>query len=118
MRIAAEVKLSCHSDRRRLTRFDTSLDGAVCGNNDVHFRADVVNISSHGCRIELKGELPEAEPAQLKLGSAGFFSCRVVWSKVGSAGLEFLQPLDPALVHRLIAPPSRLAEAAYLPVNH
>lgn len=106
MRLAAQLKLP-HTERRGPKRFGTSIEGAIAGGDDLQLRADVVNISSHGCRIELKGKLPEAALVKLKLGSAGFFDSRVVWSTVGSAGLEFLQPLHPDLVHQLMASPSR-----------
>jgi hypothetical protein len=106
MRLAARLKLP-QAERRGTHRFGASINGLVGASGDLQLRADVVNISSHGCRLELKGKLPEAALVKLKLGSAGFFSARVVWSNVGCAGLEFLQPLHPELVHQLIAPPSR-----------
>lgn len=106
MRLAAQLKLP-HTERRETKRFGASVEGAIRGVDDLQLRVDVVNISSHGCRIELKGKLPEAALVKLRLGSAGFFDSRVIWSTIGVAGLEFLQPLHPDLVHHLIAPPSR-----------
>ena len=106
MRLAARIALP-RVERRGTLRFSASIDGAVRGGDDLQLSAAVVNISSHGCRIEVQGKLPEAALVKLKLGSAGFFDARVMWSTVGSAGLEFLQPLHPDLVHHLIAPPSR-----------
>lgn len=106
MRLSTQLKLPT-ADRRGAWRSDARIKGTLRGSDDMLLKVDVVNISSHGCRIDLAGKLPEAALVKLKLGSAGFFACRVVWSHVGTAGLEFSQPLHPDLVHQLMAPPRR-----------
>jgi hypothetical protein len=74
--------------------------------------ARVIDISTHGCRLEA---LPGASAdSYILLSIAGLDTqyCRVVWSCHEFAGVEFAAPLAEAVVDRLLADQGQLTENA------
>ena len=74
--------------------------------------AHVIDISTHGCRIEAT---PSASAdSWLLLSIAGLETqyCRVVWSCHEFAGIEFATPLAEPVLEKLLAEQGGLSEGA------
>jgi hypothetical protein len=98
-------------DRRRSERRALSLDATVRAAGRSKVKARVIDISTHGCRIECTGEA--APDTRLWLSIAGLESqdCRVVWRAQEFAGLEFDRPLAESVLERLLGSGQQLSEA-------
>ena len=101
MRVAAEVTIGANVEQRSEGRLNASCGATVSGITGVRFTAHLVNVSSHGCRLDFRGYLPEGAVIALKLDGIEALNGRVIWHRVGSAGIEFMRPLHPIIVQRL-----------------
>ncbi|SIN88701.1 PilZ domain-containing protein [Parasphingorhabdus marina DSM 22363] len=68
-------------------------------NRDI--KADLVDISVYGCRLEADAVFQEGEEISLDVASADPVTAVVVWHKVKQAGCRFKEALDPEILRRL-----------------
>ena len=99
-------------ERRRAHRTALYLDASVREPGRSRMSAHVIDISTHGCRIEAT---PSASAdSWLLLSIAGLETqyCRVVWSCHEFAGIEFATPLAEPVLEKLLAEQGGLSEGA------
>ena len=63
----------------------------------------VTDLSTDGCKFSCDRPLEEATEIWLRISGIGARWARIVWSKEGEFGCEFLSPLDHATVDELAA---------------
>ena len=100
------------SERRRADRTALRLSATIREANRSRADARLIDISTHGCRVEA---ISHASPdAWLWLGIDGLETqyCRVVWRRDEFIGLEFETPLAEAVLDRLLQDHQQLPEAA------
>jgi hypothetical protein len=100
------------TDRRRAPRNALRLNATIREPGRSRTGARVIDISTHGCRIEA---LPGASAESwILLSIAGLVTqyCRVVWSCLEFAGVEFAFPLSEAVLDRLLQDHGQLSETA------
>ena len=97
------------SDRRRANRAALRLSATIREGGRSRTQVRLIDISTHGCRIECTSMM--AEDSWIWLGIAGLETqyCRVVWHCQEFVGLEFATPLAEAVLERL------LQEQAHMP---
>ena len=89
-------------ERRRANRIALRLSATLREPNRGRVQARLIDISTHGCRVEaLSGASPDT---WLWLSIAGLETqyCRVVWHCDEFVGLEFATPLAEAVLDRLL----------------
>ncbi len=94
---------------RKAPRFSCNLPASVRERGRPRSPARVIDISTHGCRLEAVETLTASNWVWLSLPGLETQYVRVVWSFDGFAGLEFAVPLNLAVLHRLVSgdePPS------------
>ena len=98
-------------ERRRANRAALRLDASVRVANRGKVEARVIDISTHGCRIEFSS--PADPDSWLWLTVAGLKAqhCRVAWRCEEFAGLEFETPLAEAVLHQLLLGNEQVTEA-------
>lgn len=96
-------------DRRRANRIALHL-AATLREGSRKAQARVIDISTHGCRVECPTIL--ADGAQVWLGIEGLQNqqCRVVWHCEEFVGLEFATPLSDAVFERLVQDQQELGD--------
>ena len=99
-------------DRRRAPRAGLRLSATIREPGRSRVGVRVIDISTHGCRIEATSG-PSADSWVL-LSIAGLETqyCRIVWRAHEFAGLEFATPLNEAVYERLLQDQSQLSEKA------
>ncbi len=97
-------------DRRRAPRAGLRLSATIREPGRSRVGVRVIDISTHGCRIEATTG-PSADSWVL-LSIAGLETqyCRIVWRAHEFAGLEFAAPLNEAVYERLLQDQSQLSE--------
>ncbi|WP_422057521.1 PilZ domain-containing protein [Sphingomonas sp.] len=80
--------------RRRAPRAPVSLDAKVGRGGLDRALCKVVDLSTHGAKIETYSELRRDSVIWLTLPHVGHWAARVVWSNDFEAGLEFQIPLS------------------------
>ena len=98
-------------ERRRANRVALRLSATLREPNRGRVEARLIDISTHGCRVEaISGASPDT---WLWLSIAGLETqyCRVVWHCREFAGLEFETPLADAVLDRLLQDQKLLSEA-------
>jgi hypothetical protein len=100
------------SDRRRTARTALRLTATMREGSKSRVQARVIDISTHGCRIECTSSV--AADAWIWLSIAGLETqyCRVAWHCQEFVGLEFGKPLSEAVFERLLAGHQQLPETA------
>jgi hypothetical protein len=106
---ASAPKTDDRSDRRRANRAALRLSATIREGGRSRTQVRLIDISTHGCRIECSSMM--AEDSWIWLGIAGLETqyCRVVWHCQEFVGLEFATPLAEAVLERL------LQEQAHMP---
>jgi hypothetical protein len=99
-----------HIERRRVPRFAFQVRAALRQQGDHRFAIRVIDISTHGCRIELLCGQKLAPTGWLYLENLAAQPMRVVWSRDTFAGLEFDTPLHEAVLDALLASKQGVAE--------
>ena len=97
-------------DRRRVERSALRLDASIREPGRGRVQVRLIDISTHGCRIEAtSGPNPDS---WVLLSIAGLETqyCRVVWNCQEFAGLEFETPLAEPVLERLLADQKQLSE--------
>lgn len=90
-------------DRRRTPRLALNLAASVRERSRSPFTVALVDLSTHGCRIELGGDLQVDSWIWLKLPGLEPRYSRVAWCKAGFAGIEFEVPLHEAVFDCIVA---------------
>ena len=100
------------TDRRRTGRTALRLTATMREGSKSRVQARVIDISTHGCRIECTSSV--AADAWIWLSIAGLETqyCRVAWHCQEFVGLEFGKPLSEAVFERLLADHEQLPESA------
>ena len=101
---------AAESDRRRAPRAALRLSATIREPGRSRVQVRVIDMSTHGCRIEASSGAP-AE-AWVLLSVAGLESqyCRIVWRAHEFAGLEFASPIAEAVLDRLLRDQEQLTE--------
>lgn len=101
MRVAALLERGSAADRRRFERHPVSLGAGLARANDRPAApVTVVDLSTHGCGIELAGHCEPGARVWLKLPGLESWASRIVWAEGNRAGLSFDRPLHQAVVDR------------------
>jgi hypothetical protein len=90
-------------DRRRAERTALRLNAMMRDGNKSRVKARVIDISTHGCRIECTSVVSEDSWIWLSISGLENQYCRVVWHCQEFTGLEFAKPLSDAVFERLLA---------------
>jgi len=100
------------TDRRRTGRTALRLTATMREGSKSRVQARVIDISTHGCRIECTSSV--AADAWIWLSIAGLETqyCRVAWHCQEFVGLEFGKPLSEAVFERLLSDHQQLPETA------
>jgi hypothetical protein len=102
MRIAGNLETASPRQQRRAERHATDISAGVRERGRSRLEIDVVDLSTHGCKIEFRGVLIVGAHAWLTLPTLESWSARIAWMEEGKAGLDFTRPLHPAVADRLI----------------
>jgi hypothetical protein len=104
------AKIEDHTDRRRAHRAALRLNATIREGQRSRTKVRLIDISTHGCRIECTSMV--AEDSWIWLGIAGLETqyCRVVWHCQEFVGLEFATPLAEAVLERLLQAQEHMPE--------
>ena len=105
-----EASLTRQPERRRANRVALRLAATMREGSRSKVRVRLIDISTHGCRIECSSTV--TADTWLWLNIAGLESqyCRVVWHCQEFIGLEFEKPLADAVLDRLLQSQQQLPE--------
>lgn len=97
-------------ERRRVQRIGLCLEASAREPGRSRVPVRVIDISTHGCRIELfNGSLAD-DALWLGLANLQPQLCRIAWHREGFAGLEFGTPISEAVLDTLLAPHRKASE--------
>jgi hypothetical protein len=100
MRVAAELVEG--PEQRRSERRLTGIASAIRPRGMGSIPVQVVDISERGCRIEVRPAPYEGTGVWLKMPGLEAWYGRVAWVGNGYVGVEFSNPLHPAVVDRFV----------------
>lgn len=98
------------SDRRRVERLGLRLNATMRDSTRSRVRARVIDMSTHGCRVECSTPVDDDNWVWLSIAGLENQFCRVVWHHQEFIGLEFEKPLSDAVFERLLADQGQLPE--------
>jgi hypothetical protein len=98
-------------DRRRAERAALRLNATMREAGRGRVTARVIDISTHGCRIEAGSGASVETWLWLSIAGLETQYCRVVWRCQEFAGLEFATPLSEAVLDRLLQDTKQLTES-------
>lgn len=87
-------------NRRQLERVDLGLPAILNRPNQYRSKVVLADISTHGCRVDAGG-LRLGDRVWIHLPTLEAVCAHVAWATPEEAGLEFRQPLHPAVVAHL-----------------
>ena len=93
---AAEFEPAVGLGRRRAMRAPVSLDAKVGRGGLDRALCKVVDLSTHGARLQTYSELRAGQDIWLTLPKVGHCAASIVWASDFEAGLEFHIPLTEA----------------------
>jgi len=99
-------------DRRRALRNALRLNASIREPGRSRVGARLIDISTHGCRIESMASLSADNWFLLSIAGLETQYCRVVWVCHEFAGVEFATPLAEAVLDRLLQDHGQLPETA------
>lgn len=99
-------------ERRRAPRAGLRLSATIREPGRSRVGVKVIDISTHGCRIEAQSGASADTWVLLSIAGLETQYCRVVWRAHEFAGLEFATPLADAVFDRLLQDQSQLSEKA------
>ena len=105
------LEASGHPDRRRAERAALRLNATMRETGRGRVTARVIDISTHGCRIEAGSGASVETWLWLSIAGLETQYCRVVWRCQEFAGLEFATPLAEAVLERLLHDQKQLTES-------
>jgi hypothetical protein len=91
------------AERRRAPRLALTLAASVRERGRPAFSVTMVDLSTHGCRIELMSDLEPDTWIWFKLPGLEARYSRIAWCRGCFAGIEFETPLHEAVVDCLVA---------------
>ena len=97
-------------ERRRAPRAGLRLSATVREPGRSRVGVKVIDISTHGCRIEAQSGASADTWVLLSIAGIETQYCRIVWRAHEFSGLEFATPLNEAVFERLLADQSQLSE--------
>ena len=100
------------AERRRAPRAALRLNDTIREPGRSRTGARVIDISTHGCRIESTNGASVDSWILLSIAGLETQYCRVVWSCHEFAGVEFATPLAEAVLERLLQDHTHLSESA------
>jgi PilZ domain len=89
-------------ERRRGTRAAFSITATMREGSRTKVQVRVIDISTHGCRVECTSAVPVDACVWLSIPSLENQYCRVVWHCQEFVGLEFEKPLSAAVFDKLL----------------
>jgi hypothetical protein len=103
------------TDRRRANRAALRLAATMREGSRGKVQVRLIDISTHGCRIECTSTVEADARIWLNIASLESQYCRVVWHCQEFIGLEFEKPLADAVLDRILlgqqqTPESRISE--------
>ena len=99
-------------ERRRAPRVALRLNATIREPGRSRTGAKLIDISTHGCRIEATPGVTAESWLLLSIAGLETQYCRVVWSCHEFAGIEFATPLAEAVLDRLLQDHAQLSETA------
>jgi hypothetical protein len=99
-------------DRRRVERTALRLTATMRDGTRSRVQARVIDMSTHGCRIECSTSVDDDSWIWLSIAGLETQYCRVVWHCQEFVGLEFERPLADAVFEKLLASQGQLPETA------
>src|SRR5437588_8879440 len=99
-------------ERRRANRAALNLSATMRDGSRSKAQVRVIDISTHGCRIECTSVVTDESCIWLSLAKLEAQYCRVVWHCEEFVGLEFEKPLAEAVLERLLKDHDQLTEKA------
>ena len=99
------------ADRRRAERAALRLNATMREAGRGRVTARVIDISTHGCRIEAGSGASVESWLWLSIAGLETQYCRVVWRCQEFAGLEFATPLSEPVLDRLLQDTKQLTES-------
>jgi hypothetical protein len=90
-------------ERRWVRRSDAVLDASLRERGRLRRLGKVANLSVQGCRIDVEEAMPVDAMAWITLPSLESRYSRIAWCQGGKVGLEFKDPLHPAVADMLIS---------------
>jgi hypothetical protein len=99
-------------ERRRAPRTALRLNATMREPGRSRVGAKLIDISTHGCRIEATSGASADAWVLLSIAGLDTQYCRIAWRAHEFAGLEFATPLAEAVLDRLLQDQSQLSETA------
>jgi PilZ domain len=97
-------------DRRRASRSALRLTATIRDGGKSRVKARVIDMSTHGCRVECTSVLADDSWIWLSIAGLETQYCRVVWHCQEFVGLEFATPLSDVVFERLVQDQAQLPE--------
>jgi hypothetical protein len=97
-------------ERRRAPRTGLRLSATIREPGRSRVGVKVIDISTHGCRIEAQSTSTPDTWVMLSITGLETQYCRIVWRAHEFAGIEFAAPLAEAVLDRLLQDQSQLSE--------
>ena len=105
------IQQNVEPDRRRSERAALRLNATMREAGRGRVTARVIDISTHGCRIEAGSGASVETWLWLSIAGLETQYCRVVWRCQEFAGLEFATPLSEPVLDRLLLDTKQLTES-------
>ena len=105
------IQQNVEPDRRRSERAALRLNATMREAGRGRVTARVIDISTHGCRIEAGSGASVETWLWLSIAGLETQFCRVVWRCQEFAGLEFATPLSEPVLDRLLLDTKQLTES-------
>ena len=99
-------------ERRRAPRAGLRLSATIREPGRSRVGVRVIDISTHGCRIEAQSAASADTWVMLSIAGLDTQYCRIVWRAHEFAGLEFATPLAETVLERLLQDQSQLSAQA------
>jgi hypothetical protein len=106
------TKVEMETDRRRAERAALRLNATIREPGRSRVGVRLIDISTHGCRIEATCTLSPNTWLLLSIAGLETQYCRVVWHCHEFAGLEFGSPLAEPVLERLLHEHKNLTESS------
>lgn len=100
------------TERRRVERLALRLTATMRDGRNSRVQARVIDMSTHGCRIECTQKVDDDSWVWLSIAGLETQYSRVVWNCQEFIGLEFERPLSEPVFEKLLADQGQLPETA------
>jgi hypothetical protein len=104
------VPFDGEQERRRAPRAGLRLNATIREPGRGRVSVRVIDISTHGCRIESTSAASADTWVMLSIAGLETQYCRIVWRAHEFAGVEFASPLAEPVLERLLQDQSQLSE--------